>query len=85
MHTVHANTVCSVQRTAFSSQGEGDEGLLKESVESLIDYIRAAQLLVKRIEDAVDRYLFWDEEVQMYETVNSVSAPLSGVDKPFTC
>ena len=54
------------------AQGESDEGLLKESVESLADLVRAAQGLVSRIEDAVDKYLFWDEEVQVYEAVNAV-------------
>ena len=34
--------------------------------------MRAAQGLVRRIEDAVDKYLYWDEEVQMYEAVNAV-------------
>ena len=53
-------------------QGENDEGLLKESVESLVDLVKAAQGLVRRIEDAVDKYLFWDEEVQVYEAVNAV-------------
>ena len=53
-------------------QGETDEGLLKESVESLVDLVKSAQGLVRRIEDAVDKYLFWDEEVQVYEAVNAV-------------
>jgi hypothetical protein len=66
-----STSLASVCESLERSQGEGDEGLLKESVDSLIDYIRSAQCLVRRIEDAVDRYLFWDEEVQMYEAVNS--------------
>ena len=36
--------------------------------------------MVRRVEDAVDKYLFWDEEVQVYEAVNA--SPMSEAVSP---
>jgi len=40
-----------------------------QNLESILNYLRAAVGLLDRVEQAVDRFLFWDEEVRICEEV----------------
>ena len=77
--------LAAITESLEKGQGEHDEGLLKQNVESVIEYIKEAECLIKRIEDAVDRYLYWDEEVRLIETwlVRVVVVNVVYCDSPF--
>lgn len=55
-------------------QAESDEAhVICQNLESILSYLRAALSLLNRVEQAVDRFLFWDEEVRICEEVVQVS------------
>ena len=47
--------------------------MICQNLESILSYLRAALSLLNRVEQAVDRFLFWDEEVRICEEVVQVS------------
>ena len=47
--------------------------MICQNLESILNYLRAAVGLLDRVEQAVDRFLFWDEEVRICEEVVQVS------------
>lgn len=60
--------------------GDTDEILFIQNLQSIADYVRAAQDLLTRVEDAVDKFLYWDEEVNIIEAVTS--SPLTEQSPP---
>ncbi|XP_065919973.1 uncharacterized protein [Dysidea avara] len=51
-------------------QADSEEvNVICQNLESILNYLRAAVGLLDRVEQAVDRFLFWDEEVRICEEV----------------
>ena len=46
--------------------------MICQNLESILSYLKAALFLLNRVEQAVDRFLFWDEEVRICEEVVQV-------------
>ena len=46
--------------------------MICQNLESILSYLKAALSLLNRVEQAVDRFLFWDEEVRICEEVVQV-------------
>uniref|UniRef100_A0A1X7T2X5 Uncharacterized protein n=2 Tax=Amphimedon queenslandica TaxID=400682 RepID=A0A1X7T2X5_AMPQE len=55
------------QRSTF----DGDDALCVQNLQSIADYIHSAGDLLTRVEEAVERFLYWDEEIMIYEAVTS--------------
>lgn len=73
-HTYLRRASADLARTCEGMEGQlgdSDESLFIQNLQSLTDYIRVAQNLLTRVEEAVDQYLYWDEEVTIIEAVNS--------------
>ncbi|KAL5508977.1 hypothetical protein EMCRGX_G004249, partial [Ephydatia muelleri] len=70
-------------RTCESVEGhqiDTDDTLFIQSLQSIADYVKAAQDLLTRVEEAVDKFLYWDEEVSIMESVTSAPNPEASGD-----
>jgi hypothetical protein len=55
--------------TMETSHGDSEDTLLVHNLQSIAYYVRASLDLLMRVEDAVDKFLYWDEEVTLIEAV----------------
>jgi hypothetical protein len=53
------------------STSDGEDALCIQNLQSIGDYIQSAIELLSRVEEAVDKFLYWDEEVMICEAVTS--------------
>lgn len=52
-----------------SHHGDSEDTLLIHNLQSIADYVRAALGLLRRVESAVDKFLYWDEEMSLMDAV----------------
>ncbi|XP_064396977.1 uncharacterized protein LOC135343878 isoform X2 [Halichondria panicea] len=54
-----------------SHHTDSDDGLLVQNLQSIAEYIVTSKGLLTRVEEAVDKFLYWDEEITILEAVTS--------------
>ena len=52
-------------------QDDVEDYFLSRDVDWLIRYVESAEELLERTQEAVDRFLYWDEEVKSFEMANN--------------
>jgi hypothetical protein len=65
---------CDLARTCDTMEtnhGDSEDTLLIHNLQSIADYVRTALDLLMRVEAAVDKYLYWDEEVTLIEAITA--------------
>jgi len=52
---------------SFVTYGLYDESVLAEDLESILEYVRAVNELLTRVESSINTYLYWEEEIRVFE------------------